>query len=121
MANSRVGGIIFVKADGVSLRAKGSWTCNPGVNKKEMVVGSDGVHGYKEMPQPSVVSGTITDSSDLDLEALYSIVDATITVELANGKMFVCEQSVFSGDGESTTEEGEVTVEFQGFNGRYVS
>jgi len=119
MAN-RIGGILFIKADGVSLRAKGSWTINPGINKKEMVPGADGVHGYTEKPQVSSISGIITDSNDLDVEALYRTVDATITAELANGKMFVCEQAVFSGDGESTTEEGEITAEFQGINGRYV-
>jgi len=117
---SRVGGILFVKSDGVSFRAKGSWTINPGVNKKEMVVGADSVHGYKEMPQASQVSGVITDDDKLDVEALFRTVNATVTLELANGKMFVCENAVFSGDGESTTEEGEITVEFQGTNGRYV-
>lgn len=121
MANSRVGGILFIKKDGVTLRAKGSWTINPGINKKEMVVGSDGVHGYKEMPQASSISGVLTDASDFDVEALYRTVDATITAELANGKVFSCERAVFSGDGESTTEEGEITVAFQGFNGRYVT
>lgn len=120
MANPRVGGILFIKTNGVSLRAKGSWTINPGVNKKEMVVGVDGVHGYKETPQPSKISGIITDSDDLDVEVLYKTVDATITAELANGKMFVCEKAAFTGDGDATTEEGEITAEFMGFNGRYV-
>lgn len=121
MANPRIGGIIFVKSDGVAFSAKGSWTINPGVNKKEMIVGSDGPHGYKEMPQISSVSGIITDRDDFDVEALYNTTEATITVELANGKVFTCERAVFSGDGESTTEEGEITAEFQGFNGRYIS
>jgi hypothetical protein len=120
MANSRVGGIIFVKLDGVALRAKGSFTINPGIDKKEMIVGMDGVHGYKQTPQAAKISGAITDDSDLDVEALYKTVDATVTVELANGKVFVCEKAAFTGEGDATTEEGEISVEFEGFNGRYI-
>jgi len=121
MANRRIGGVIFVKKDGEAVQAKGSWTINPGVNKKEMISGADGVHGFKELPQPSAIEGVITDLDTLDVEALYATRDATITIELANGKVFSCEEAVFSGDGESTTEEGEITVEFQGVRGRYIS
>jgi len=117
---SRIGGILFVKKDGVSFKVKGSWTLKPGTNKKQMVVGADGVHGHNEMPQAPEISGLITDEKSLDVEALYNTVGATITAELANGKMFVLEDAIFSGDGESTTEEGEITAEFQGTNGRYI-
>ena len=121
MANSRIGGVIFVKKNGVTVKAKGSWTIKLGTNKKEMVVGADGVHGHKEMPQACEISGIITDDSDYDVADLYNTVDATIQIDLANGKTFQCERAIFSGDGESTTEEGEITAEFQGFNGRYVN
>jgi len=117
---ARIGGIIYVKVDGVTVAAKGSWTVDPGVSKKEMISGSDGVHGYTEKPKPAKVEGIITDSKELDVEALYRTFDATITIELANGKTFSCEKSVYSGDGEGTTEEGELAVEFQGMNGRYI-
>ena len=117
----RIGGIVFIKADGVSLQAKGSWTFDPGVNKKEMVAGSDGVHGYTEVPKPARLEGVITDSADLDVEALYSLNDATLTIEFANGKLGVVEEAVYSGDGEATSEAGEIAVEFQGTRGRYVT
>lgn len=121
MAGKRIGGIIFVKKDGETLQAKGSWTVDPGVNKKEMVAGADGVHGYTETPKAARVEGVITDSENLDTEALFNTVNATITLELSNGKIFTCEESVYSGDGEVTTEAGEIAVEFQGTRGRFIN
>ena len=121
MANRRIGGTIFFQVNGELYNAKGSFTINPGISKKEMVVGADGVHGFKELPQASRIEGAITDTDELDVEALFATRDATATVRLANGKTFVCEECIFSGDGESTTEEGEISIEFQGVRGRYVS
>jgi hypothetical protein len=110
----RVGGIIEVKIDGELYSAKGAWTYNLGVAKRDMVVGSDGVHGYKEMPQAPKVSGVITDSSEISLETLLKIKDATLTLSLANGKIVVMREAVFTGSGDVTTEEGEIAAEFGG-------
>lgn len=76
----RVGGIIEVKANGELYSVKGSWTYNLGKPKREMVIGSDSVHGYKEMPQEPYIEGAITDNSQLDLETLLTIKDATVTL-----------------------------------------
>jgi len=112
----RVGGIIFIKIDGAQYRAKGSWTYNLGQPKRESVVGADGVHGYKEMPQVAVLEGTITDSLELSAQDLMNVKDATITVDLANGKTIVLKDAWFAGDGNITTEEGEIEARFEGMN-----
>jgi len=109
----RVGGIIFIKADSKQYQAKGSWTYNFGVPKREGVVGSDKVHGYKEMPQIPFVEGSITDSGDISAEDLLKLKDVTITLELANGKVGVWRNAWFAGDGNITTEEGEITARFE--------
>lgn len=113
---SRIGGKIFVKSDGQQYRAKGSWTFNLGVDKREGIAGSDSVHGYKEMPVVPFIEGTITDSADLSLEALFKTKDATITLELANGKIISLTDAWFSGDSNVTTEEGEIDARFEGLN-----
>ena len=110
------GGKIFVKADGQQYRAKGSWSYNLGIDKREGVVGSDAVHGYKEMPQIPFIEGTITDSSELSVESLLKTKDATITLELANGKIISLSDAWFAGDGNMTTEEGEIDARFEGLN-----
>jgi hypothetical protein len=104
----RVGGIIELKADGELYSAKGSFTYNLGKPKRESVIGADGVHGYKEMPQEAYVEGAITDRSDLSLSTLLLLKEATVTLRLANGKVIVYREAFYSGDGNVTTEEGEV-------------
>lgn len=112
--SKRVGGIIFVKVDGAQFRVKGSWTYNLGKAKREGVVGSDGVHGYKEMPQIPFIEGAITDDPDISIESLLETKDATITLELANGKVVSLKDAWFAGDGNMTTEEGELEARFEG-------
>jgi len=121
MANKRIGGIIFLKVGGEGFQAKGSFTYNIGVPKKEMVAGSDSIHGFTEKPQVPFIEGQITDNDELDLQALRQARDITVTLELSNGKVIVVEESVESSDGNGTTEEGELEVRFEGIRGREVA
>ena len=119
---SRVGGILFVKVNGVQFKAKAtSFTYNLGKPVKTGVVGIDGTHGYKEMPTQAFMEGTITDDSALDVEALIGQSDATVTMELANGKVFVLRKAWFASQTDITTEEGEIPFRFEGFSGAEVS
>ena len=111
---SRVGGIIFVKVDGAQFRVKGSWTYNLGKPKRDPVVGSDGVHGYKETPQIPFIEGTITDDPNISIESLLETKGATIILELGNGKVISLKDAWFAGDGNMTTEEGELEARFEG-------
>lgn len=108
-----VGGIIRITANGEQISAKGVWTYNLGKPKREAVVGADGVHGYKEVPQVAFIEGPTTDRGDLDLEALVGLRDATITLDLANGKAVVGGGAWFAGEGTGSTDEGEVAVRFE--------
>lgn len=121
MAQSRIGGLILVKVNGEVFLAKGDYTYNLGVAKKEMVVGSDGVHGYKEVPQKPFIEGAITDTDELDLQVLQETKDATITLELANTKVIVLENAVYAADGDVTTGEGEIQARFEGLSAREVA
>lgn len=117
MADKRIGGILFLKVNGNQYQAKGAFTYNLGVPKKEMIVGSDGVHGYKEMPQVAYIEGAITDSPDISITELRDLRDATVTLELANGKVISIESAIEASDGEVTSEEGEAQVRFEGLKG----
>lgn len=114
MADQRRGGIIFVKIDGAIQDAKGNFTYNLGSPMREAIVGADKVHGYKETPQVPFIEGEITDRVDLDLAALTKIKDATITLELANGKVITLREAWFAGEGTGNTEEGNIAVRFEG-------
>jgi hypothetical protein len=118
MANkNRVGGIIELKVDGQQQSAKGAFTYNLGNAKRDAVIGSDGVHGFKEGPQVAFIEGAITDNAALSLDKLTKIEDATIMLRLANDKLIVLRNAWFAGEGTGNTEEGEISVRFEGLSG----
>lgn len=110
----RRGGIIFFKVNGEQLSAKGAFSYSLVTAKKESIVGADGIHGYKETPVPPYIEGEITDSIDLDAKSLVNTKDATITLELANGKVIVLRSGFYAGDGVASTDEGNIQVRFEG-------
>lgn len=116
MGDRRIGGIIIFKVDGNQFQAKGAFTYNLGVPKKSSVVGHDGGHGYKELPQPSSCEGLITDSSDISIRDIRRLRDVTVTLALANGKTIVLTEAVETSDGDVTTEEGEAQIRFESPN-----
>jgi hypothetical protein len=79
-----------------------------------MVAGSDSIHGFKEEPQVPYIEGAVTDNDELDLAALQSVRDATVTLQLANGKVVVLEFAVYASDGVVTTSEGQIEARFEG-------
>lgn len=111
---NRVGGTISLKADGEMLSAKGNFSYHLGTPKREVVVGADAVHGFKETPQAPYIKGAITDHKDLDLADFLTKKDMTIILDLANGKSIVLRDALNCSDGEASSEEGEIEVEFFG-------
>jgi hypothetical protein len=118
--SQRRGGLIQVQVNGELQDAKGSWTYNLGRPKREAIIGSDSVHGYKETPQVSFIEGEITDRGSLNLDALVQTTGATITLELANGKVIVLRDAWYAGEGTGNTEEGNVAVRFEGKSGEEI-
>lgn len=113
----RRGGIIFVKVNGERIDAKGNFTWDLGVPQREAVVGSDEVHGYMERPKVAFIEGELTDRGSLDLEALFRTTNATVTLELATGKVVILRNAWYAGDGVGNSEEGNVGVRFEGASG----
>lgn len=116
MAGNRVGGTLFIAIDGVRLSVKGAWTINPGEAKRDAIVGADGVHGYKEMPQVPFFEGEATVTPDLDVKTLLKVTGATITAELANGKTAVLREAWQAAEGSMQTEEGNLPLRFEGLS-----
>lgn len=113
---ARLGGKISISKNGTRLDAKGNYTYNLGVDKREAIVGSDRVHGYSEKPQTPFIEGEITDSANLNLRELAETTDATITLELANGKVITLREGWYAGEGTGNTEEGNIGVRFEGLS-----
>lgn len=111
---SRVAGILELKIDGEIFPAKGSFSYNLGRPKREMIVGADRVHGYKEMPQVPFIEGVVTDTGEFDIDQLLNAVQSTVTLRLANGNTVNLANAVFAAEGTTTTEEGEIEVRLEG-------
>src|SRR4051812_46309000 len=109
----RKGGIVTLSINGERQDVKGAVDYNPGRPKRDAVVGQDTVHGFKEVPQVALAECTLTDRGSLDLVALVELDNATIVIELSNGKTFVLRQAWFAGDGTANSEEGEIKVRFE--------
>ena len=118
--NKRVGGIMSFKIDGEMYFAKGDFTYNLGKPKREGVVGSDRVHGYKETPQIPFIEGEITDRGEMSLETLLGVKDATITLELGNDKVIVLREGWYASDGTVNTGEGNIQARFEGMSAEEV-
>lgn len=113
--NQRRGGIIQVQVDGVLYEVVGDFTCGHGAPKREALMGSDGkVHGFKETPQVGYIEGQARDAGSLDLDALFRLQGATVTLEKANGKVFVVRNAYYAGDATSTTDDAVVPLRFEG-------
>lgn len=113
---NRIGGTIALKVNGDIYFAKGNFTYNLGKPKREGVTGADTVHGYKETPQIPFVEGEITDRNELSLEDLVTLDEATITLELANGKVIALSEAWYAGEGTGNTEEGNIACRFEGMS-----
>jgi len=117
---NRIGGLIALKVNGDIYFAKGNFTYNLGKPKREGVVGADVVHGYKETPQVPFIEGEITDRNELSLEDLVTLDEATITLELANGKVIALSEAWYAGEGTGNTEEGNIACRFEGMSAEEV-
>lgn len=112
MPNVRRAGRIILRVNGELIDAKGSWEYNLGGVAREFIVGADRVHGTMETIQLATLSGTITDRSDLDVQAMRDIVDTTIELVLGSGKSVIFRNAAATGEWTQTTEEAEIDASF---------
>lgn len=112
--SNRIAGTIFVRVDGKMLWARGGWKVNYAKLTREGVVGQDRVHGYTEKPAIPSVEGEVTDRGELSLEKLAQIENATVTVELVNGKTYVLSEAWLVSELSIETEDGKFSVKFEG-------
>lgn len=120
MSSQRRGGLIQVQVNGELYDAKGNFTFNLGRPKREAVIGSDGVHGYKETAQVPFIEGEFTDRGTMDIAVLVTMKDATVTLQLANGKVIVLRDAWYAAEGTGNTDEGNIGVRFEGKSGEEI-
>jgi hypothetical protein len=118
---NRRGGIYSLQISGVQYDVKGNATYNLGRPVREAIIGADRVHGYKETPQAAFVELELTDRADLDLNALVTMTNVSVTLQLANGKVVALNNAWYAGDGTGNTEEGNIAARFESASAEEIS
>lgn len=118
MANeNRIAGTFNLTIDGETWKVKGSASINLGQPKREAVVGQDGVHGYKEIPQAPGIRCEISTMPGVSIkDKILNMTNSTVSISAANGSTYFVEKAFFVGDGEIETEDGKLSFECQGFS-----
>lgn len=85
-----------------------------GGDKLETVMGVDRRHGSKVARIPAYVEFSVTDRADLDIKnKITQLTDATVTLDLENGKTLKFGHADYVAEGKVTPEEGEIEARFE--------
>lgn len=117
MANNRLAGVAYVKVDGTQIALSGKWTSDIHQVKREAIVGQDGVHGYKEMPQAPKISGDGLYTRDTSVERLKAMTDVTVELQFANGAVHILRNAWVSDTIETNSEDATFKLTFEGLSG----
>jgi hypothetical protein len=120
MAVAKIGGVAFLKVDGYQYMLRGDLAVSFDAFERKGIAGQDGVHGYTETPRVPYLSAKITDTGGLSLQALARVTDATVTVELANGKIYLLRNAWAAEARELNTQDGSLEVRFEGLAGEEI-
>lgn len=114
--SNRIAGTIYVRVDGEQMYCRGGWKVNFAKKVREGVAGQDVVHGYLEKPAIPSIEGEVTDRANLSLAKLADVENATVTIELANGKIYVLSEAWLVSELSVETEDGKLSVKFEGMD-----
>ena len=57
----------------------------------------------------------------MDTERIKNLQDVTVTLELNNGKVVVLKNASYTAEGDTTTEEGEMQLRFEGLDAEVIA
>jgi len=110
----RIAGIAFLKVDGDQYPLRGNFTVSPSALERAFIAGQDYVHGYSELPRVPWIEGEVSLVPSLNIEDVEQIINATVTAELANGKVYVLREAACKAAHELNTRDGQVRIRFEG-------
>lgn len=111
-----IGGKFTLSCDGNVYYTQGTFKYGGGYDKREAVMHSGGSNaGFKVTPVTPYISGDVIDNGTFKLSEIANIVDATITLDLANGRQIVLRNAYSTNDnGLEVDTDGKITVKFEG-------
>ena len=114
MPQGPIAGTAFLKVDGAMYPLKGSLTVSSSPVERTGIAGQDYVHGYQELPRVPYIEGDVSTLPEISTEFLESVIDATITADLINGRTYVLRNAWTKGPIEINTNDGQFRIRFEG-------
>jgi hypothetical protein len=118
---AKVAGTATVRIDGVPYRLRGNLNVSFNDVTREPVFGLDTFHGYKETRQAAYVEGDFTDDPSIDFKKFQEMTNATVDVELDNGKKGVLNNAWCATAPVLNVDEGRFTLRFEGISGTWIT
>lgn len=117
MPQGPIAGTAYLKVDGEMYPLKGNLTVSISPVERNGIAGQDYVHGYQELPRVPFIEGDVSTLPEVSTEFLESVIDATITAELVNGRVYVLRNAWTKGPIEINTPDGQFRIRFEGVSG----
>lgn len=111
---ARIAGVAFWAVDGTRLAVRGNLTVSPSATEKTGIAGQDYVHGYSETPLVPYIQGDVSLQPGTRIADVDAITNSTITVELADGRVFTLKNAWRAGRSEVNSKDGQFQVRFEG-------
>lgn len=108
-----LGGHAKLTIDGIVWTAK-DIKYKPTGMKRETQVAQTGVAGFTEMPTQGSITATLFDRKDASVNEIQNKQDATVIVQLANGKVITGTGMWIAEQPELNTQDGTFEVTFEG-------
>lgn len=109
----KVAGTCYVKVDGAQLVINGAIEAPLNEFKRETIV-----KGYfKEEDNTPFVKGEFVGVKQTDWQKIVNATNATVTVEFANGTVYILSGAYIVGDANHSSEDGKVSLEWNGNEG----
>lgn len=109
----KVAGTVYVKVDGGQLTVTGGVECPLSDKKRESVAPGF----FKEEDLVPYVKLTCVNDPDVPKKQIMAATDSTLTVEFANGEVYVLSGAYVIGEPSAKGDDGTLEIEWNGIKG----
>lgn len=112
MAIGPVGGVAYLKLNGMQYSLRGELMIQPNTTQNEWDANVDNTPYFTQKPVVPYMQMKIGDSGGLSVQQLQAVQGITITAELNNGKVYTLQQAASWGDFTLDAIKGDITGKF---------
>ncbi len=112
---NRIAGLAIMQIDGVTFPVASDAKYRVSDFNVELLEGQDGLHGTKELPKQGMIGAKLRDQGNFQVAGLAAKRNATVVLQLANGKVISGSNMSRVGDPpEVNSEDATFDIAFEG-------